>query len=528
MNQKAGSIFLGQAENGEKQYLDLSRANRHGLIAGATGTGKTVTLQGMAESFSANGVPVFVADVKGDLSGVSMPGSPTFKHADTLEERAAKLGMEKYAYSDNPAVFWDLYGEQGHPIRTTVSEMGPLLLARLLDLNDTQEGVLQIIFRHADDHGLLLLDFGDLQSVLAWASENNKELSGTYGNVSRQSVGAIQRQLLSFESQGADMFFGEPALEIDDFFTTDEQGRGTINILAADRLMRSPKLYATFLLWLLAELFETLPEVGDPEKPKLVFFFDEAHLLFDDAPKALEDKIEQVVRLIRSKGVGVFFVTQNPIDIPEEIAGQLGNRVQHALRAFTPRDKKAIRAAANTFRINENLDVEEAITQLRVGEALVSMLMEDGAPSVVQRTLIKPPRSRLGPVTAKERAIIKSISPVEGKYDTAVDRESAEEVLLAKAADAAETAQEVEEKGEEEVRKKPRKTKTLWEKAGKAAAGAAASSAASILAAKIMGRKSRANPTRSAATSAAGTIATSLGGATAGRFVRNLIGGLMR
>jgi DNA helicase HerA-like ATPase len=523
-----GEIFLGLAANGEKQFLDLSRANRHGLIAGATGTGKTVTLQGLAESFSANGVPVFVADVKGDLSGISMPGSPKFKHADKLEGRAKELGMDDYAYSDNPAVFWDLYGEQGHPIRTTVSEMGPLLLSRLLDLNDTQEGVLQIIFRHADDNGLLILDFEDLQSVLAWASENAKELSGKYGNVSKQSVGAIQRQLLSFEAQGADMFFGEPALEIDDFLSLDSEGRGIINVLAADKLMRSPKLYATFLLWLLAELFESLPEVGDPEKPKLVFFFDEAHLLFDDAPKALEDKIEQVVRLIRSKGVGVFFVTQNPIDIPEEVAGQLGNRVQHALRAFTPRDQRAIKAAAETFRINPDLDVEEAITELKVGEALVSTLDEDGAPTVVQRTLIKPPRSRLGTVNAKERAIINSVSPHDGKYDERIDRESAEEVLAAKAADAAATAEEVAEKGEEEVRKRSRKTTSLWERAGKRAMNAAAGSAASIAAAAVLGKKSRANPMRSAATSAAGTIATEFGGGLAGRFVRNLVGGLMR
>jgi DNA helicase HerA-like ATPase len=523
-----GEIFLGLAANGEKQFLDLSRANRHGLIAGATGTGKTVTLQGLAESFSANGVPVFVADVKGDLSGISMPGSPKFKHADKLEGRAKELGMDDYAYSDNPAVFWDLYGEQGHPIRTTVSEMGPLLLSRLLDLNDTQEGVLQIIFRHADDNGLLILDFEDLQSVLAWASENAKELSGKYGNVSKQSVGAIQRQLLSFEAQGAAMFFGEPALEIDDFLSLDSEGRGIINVLAADKLMRSPKLYATFLLWLLAELFESLPEVGDPEKPKLVFFFDEAHLLFDDAPKALEDKIEQVVRLIRSKGVGVFFVTQNPIDIPEEVAGQLGNRVQHALRAFTPRDQRAIKAAAETFRINPDLDVEEAITELKVGEALVSTLDEDGAPTVVQRTLIKPPRSRLGTVNAKERAIINSVSPHDGKYDERIDRESAEEVLAAKAADAAATAEEVAEKGEEEVRKRSRKTTSLWERAGKRAMNAAAGSAASIAAAAVLGKKSRANPMRSAATSAAGTIATEFGGGLAGRFVRNLVGGLMR
>ena len=523
----ATEIFLGLG-GGERQSLNLRRANRHGLIAGATGTGKTVTLQGLAESFSANGVPVFVADVKGDLAGISMAGSPTFKHADKLEERAKELGMGDYAYSDNPAVFWDLYGKQGHPVRTTISEMGPLLLSRLMDLNDTQEGVLNIVFRYADEQGLLLLNLEDLQAMLAHTADNAKELSAQYGNVSRASVGSIQRQVLQLDSQGAGQFFGEPALEIDDFIKCDEQGRGYINVLAADQLMRSPKLYATFLLWLLAELFETLPEVGDPEKPKLVFFFDEAHLLFEDAPKALEDKIEQVVRLIRSKGVGVYFVTQNPVDIPEEVAGQLGNRVQHALRAFTPKDKKAIKAAADTFRINPDLDVEQAITELRTGEALVSTLLEDGAPSIVQRTLIKPPRSRLGPVTPKERAIINSISPYEGKYDEEIDRESAEEVLLAKASDAAEVAEEVEKTSKEEVAKNPRKTKSLWEKASTAAAGAVASSAATILAAKLTGRKTRSDPTRNAATAAAGTIATSIGGATAGRFVRNLIGGLMR
>ncbi len=507
-----GSIFIGLAANGEKQFLDLSRANRHGLIAGATGTGKTVTLQGLAESFSAEGVPVFVADVKGDLAGIAMPGSPTFKHADKLESRARELGMDDYAYSDNPVVFWDLYGEQGHPIRTTVSEMGPLLLSRLLDLNETQEGVLQIVFRHADENGLLLLDFGDLQAVLAWAAENAAELSGTYGNVAKPTVGTIQRQLLSFEAQGADRFFGEPALEIGDFLKLDELGRGYVNVLAADRLMRSPKLYATFLLWLLAELFEALPEVGDPEKPKLVFFFDEAHLLFDDAPKALQDKIEQVVRLIRSKGVGVYFVTQNPIDIPEEVAGQLGNRVQHALRAFTPRDQRAIKAAAETFRINPDLDVAAAITELKVGEALVSTLDGDGAPTVVQRTLVKPPRSRLGPLTPKERAIIQSVSPLDGKYDQAVDRASAEDVLAQKAADAAATAQEVAEKGEEEVRKQPRKSASVWETAGKGAARAAAGSIASIAVAAVLGKKSSADPLRTGATA----------------FVRNILGSLMR
>lgn len=523
----ATEIFLGLG-GGERQSLALSRANRHGLIAGATGTGKTVTLQGLAESFSANGVPVFVADVKGDLSGISMSGSSQFKHADKLEERASELGMSDYAYSDNPAIFWDLYGKQGHPIRTTITEMGPLLLARLMDLNDTQEGVLNIVFRFADEEGLLLLNLDDLQSMLAYTAENAKQLSAKYGNVSKASVGAIQRQLLQLDSQGAGQFFGEPALEIDDFIKCDDQGRGYINVLAADQLMRSPKLYATFLLWLLAELFETLPEVGDPTKPKLVFFFDEAHLLFDDAPKALEDKIEQVVRLIRSKGVGVFFVTQNPIDIPQKIAGQLGNRVQHALRAFTPRDKKAIKAAADTFRINPDLDVEQAITELRVGEALVSTLLEDGAPSIVQRTLIKPPRSRLGPVTVKERAIIGSISPYDGKYDEEIDRNSAEEILAQKVIDATATAQEVEEKGEAEVGKRSRKSKSIWEKAFSRGAKVAMGSAAGMAASTMLGKKSRANPMQSGVTSAVGSVVTDLAGPVAGRFVRNLIGGLMR
>ena len=524
-------IFLGLG-GGERQTLVLSRANRHGMVAGATGTGKTVTLQGIAESFSAEGVPVFVADVKGDLAGIAMAGSPTFKHHDKLVARAAEIGLEGYAYSDNPAVFWDLYGQQGHPIRTTISEMGPLLLARLMGLNDTQEGVLNIAFRFADEQGLLLLDLADLQSVLAYTAENASTLSARFGNVTKASVGTIQRQLLQLESQGAGQFFGEPALEIDDFIRCDDQGRGYINVLAADRLMQSPKLYATFLLWLLSELFETLPEIGDPEKPRLVFFFDEAHLLFDDVPKALEDKIEQVVRLIRSKGVGVYFVTQNPIDIPEKVAGQLGNRVQHALRAFTPRDQKAIRAAADTFRINPDLDVETAITELKVGEALVSTLLEDGAPSITQRTLIKPPRSRLGPLTPKERAIIQSISPHDGKYDTRIERESALEVLAQKAADAAAVAQEVEAKGAQQVGKQPRKTPSIWAKAGNAAAGAAAASAGAMIAGALTGKKSRARPGASAASAAAGTVATEIGKAFGfpglGRFARNLMGGLMR
>ncbi len=521
-------IFLGLGATGERQVLRLSRANRHGLIAGATGTGKTVTLQSIAEQFSAQGVPVFLADVKGDLSGISMAGSHDFKHADALEARAKELGMADYAYKDNPAIFWDLYGEQGHPIRTTISEMGPLLLARLMGLNETQEGVLNVAFRYADDQGLLLIDLEDLQAVLAHTADNASELASKYGNITKASVGTIQRQLLAFDSQGANRFFGEPAFEIADFICCDESGKGYINILAADKLMQSPKLYATFLLWLLAELFESLPEVGDPDKPKLVFFFDEAHLLFEDAPQALFDKVEQVVRLVRSKGVGVYFITQNPIDIPEKIAGQLGNRVQHALRAFTPRDQRAIKAAAETFRINPDLDVETAITELRVGEALVSTLEEDGSPSIVQRTLIAPPRSRLGPVTPKERAIVQSISPADGKYDTALDRESASEVLEQKAKDAAAVAQQVETEGEAAVRAQPRQSPSMWERAGKAALGAAAASAGTMVARNMTGRKSGGSPATSAASAAAGAIGTALGGAAFGRFARGLFGGLLR
>ena len=521
-------IFIGLGANGERQTLKLSRANRHGLIAGATGTGKTVTLQTLAEQFSAAGVPVFMADVKGDLAGISMAGSHDFKHADKIEGRAKELGIDPFEYRDNPAVFWDLYGESGHPIRTTISEMGPLLLSRLMGLNETQEGVLSIAFKWADDQGLLLLDLPDLQQTLIACAEQASELATTYGNISKASVGTIQRQLLAFESQGADRFFGEPAFEINDLIRCDENGKGIINVLAADKLMQSPKLYATFLLWLLAELFEALPEVGDPEKPKLVFFFDEAHLLFEDAPEALFDKVEQVVRLIRSKGVGVYFISQNPIDIPEKIAGQLGNRVQHALRAFTPRDQKAIKAASETFRINPDLDVETAITELKTGEALVSTLDEEGAPTIVQRTLIAPPRSRLGPVTPKERAIIQSISPFDGKYDTAVNRESAAEVLSQKSQDAAQAAQVVEEQGEEAQRAQPRATPSMWEKAGKAAFGAAAASAGTMVARSLTGRKSSGNVGASAASAAAGAIGTALGGAAFGRFARGLLGSLLR
>jgi hypothetical protein len=435
--QDSKALFLGQG-GGKPQQLLLNRANRHGLIAGATGTGKTVSLQRLAEGFSAAGVPIFLADVKGDVAGMAMAGSPLDRTHEPFTKRAAEIGLEDFTYADNPVVFWDFYGEQGHPVRTTISEMGPLLLARLMGLNETQEGVLNIAFRFADEQGLLLLDLDDLQAMLVHCAERAADLTATYGNVTKASVGTIQRQLLQLDSQGGGRFFGEPALQIEDLMQVDDQGRGQVNILAADKLMASPRLYATFLLWLLSELFETLPEVGDTDKPRLVFFFDEAHLLFDDAPSALQEKIEQVVRLIRSKGIGVYFITQNPIDIPAEVAGQLGNRVQHALRAFTPKDQRAIKSAAETFRINPGLDVETAITELKVGEALVSLLQDDGSPSPVERTLIAPPRSRVGALTPKERAIINSISPLGDKYTQTIDRESAEEILKANAAAAAE------------------------------------------------------------------------------------------
>jgi DNA helicase HerA-like ATPase len=421
------SIVIGKGET--QQLLRLPLANRHGLIAGATGTGKTVSLQILAEGLSDCGVPVFMADVKGDLAGISAPGTANPK----LEERAATVGLGDYTMRGFPTVFWDLLGEQGHPIRTTISEMGPLLLARLMGLNETQEGVLNIGFRVADEQGLLLLDLKDLRSLLNFLGENATELSLQYGRVSTASVGAIQRRLLTLEQQGGDHFFGEPALDIKDLMRTDGDGRGLINVLAADRLMMAPKLYATFLLWLLSELFEELPEVGDPDKPKLVFFFDEAHLLFDSAPPALLDKVEQVVRLIRSKGIGVYFISQNPLDIPDAVLGQLGNRIQHALRAFTPRDQKAVRAAAETFRTNPTFDTEEVITRLGVGAALVSTLDPKGIPGIVEQTLIRPPSSRMGPLTPEERRGVIAASPLAGQYDQAADRESAYEVLKKRA-----------------------------------------------------------------------------------------------
>jgi DNA helicase HerA-like ATPase len=437
----ATSIFIGAASGGaEPQQLELKRANRHGLIAGATGTGKTVTLQGIVEGLCAVGVPTFVADVKGDLAGLAMPGAATAKPHEAFAARAKEIGYSTWNYEGCPVQFWDLFGEQGHPVRTTVSEMGPLLLARLMSLNEVQEGVLTIAFHVADKEGLMLLDLDDLQAMLVNIGERADELTLEYGNVSKMSVGAIQRSLLQLRAQGGDHFFGEPALDLEDFLKLDESGKGIINILAADKLMASPRLYSTFLLWLLSELFELLPEVGDPDKPKLVFFFDEAHLLFEDAPPALLEKVEQVVRLIRSKGVGVYFITQNPIDIPDKVAGQLGNRVQHKLNAITPRDQQAVKSAADTFRPNPEIDVASAITELKIGEALVSLLLPDGSPAPVERTLIKPPSSRVGPLTAQERAVLIQTDVIGTKYDTLLDRDSAEEILKAKGDEAAAAA----------------------------------------------------------------------------------------
>jgi DNA helicase HerA-like ATPase len=425
------------AKGSQVQVILPRMANRHGLIAGATGTGKTVTLRVIAESFSRIGVPVFLADVKGDVSGIAAPGQEHPK----ISERIAQLGIDDFSFAGYPATFWDLYGQQGHPVRTTISEMGPFLLSRLLELNETQGGVLNLVFKVADDNGLLLLDLKDLRAMLQYVGDNAAQFKTKYGNVSAASIGAIQRALLKLEGQDGELFFGEPALDLDDLMQTDSAGRGVINILAADKLINAPQLYATFLLWLLSELFERLPEVGDPEKPKLVFFFDEAHLLFNDAPKILLEKIEQVIRLIRSKGVGVYFVTQNPLDVPDVVLGQLGNRVQHALRAFTPRDQKAVKAAAQTFRQNKELDVESAITELGVGEALVSLLNDKGQPNVVDRALIYPPHSQLPPLSVAEREQVIKQSTVAGHYEKALDRQSAYEMLQARAPQAEQPAQ---------------------------------------------------------------------------------------
>ncbi|MGX5830856.1 helicase HerA-like C-terminal domain-containing protein [Mesorhizobium sp. 43Arga] len=442
------SIFIGASRKPDDSYqrpeqLLLQYGNRHGLVTGATGTGKTVTLQILAEGFSNAGVPVFCADIKGDLSGIAMMGSAQ----DFLVKRAAQVKLAPYDFQEFPVIFWDLFGEQGHPIRATISEMGPLLLSRLMNLTDAQEGIMNIAFRIADEEGLLLLDLKDLQALLANLAERAEEISARYGNVTKPSVGAIQRTLLVLEQQGAANFFGEPALRISDIMRTTRDGRGAVSVLAADKLMMNPRLYATFLLWLMSELFEELPEVGDPDQPKLVFFFDEAHLLFDEAPKVLIDRVEQVVRLIRSKGVGVYFVTQNPLDIPEKVLAQLGNRVQHALRAYTPREQQAVRTAAETFRPNPDFDCATAITQLATGEALVSTLEAKGVPSMVQRTLIRPPSSRLGPITPAERQKLIAESPVIGQYDQVIDRESAFEILQKKAKDAQDAEAQAQQAG---------------------------------------------------------------------------------
>lgn len=511
-----GTVFIGKSV--KREELRLKLANRHGLITGATGTGKTVSLQILAEGFSKHGVPVFCADVKGDLSGIAASG--VLK--DFLEDRAKKIDFDDYEYEAFPTVFWDLFGEQGHPIRTTVSEMGPLLLSRLMDLNETQEGVLNIAFKMADDEGLLLLDLKDLRALMVNVSDRAKELSAEYGNVSTASVGAIQRSLLVLEQQGGENFFGEPALDIKDLMRTNRKGEGYINVLAADKLMQSPRLYATFLLWLLSELFEELPEVGDPEKPELVFFFDEAHLLFDEAPRALIDKVEQVVRLIRSKGVGVYFVTQNPLDVPDTVSSQLGNRVQHALRAFTPREQRAVKAAAETFRPNPKFKTEDVIMELGVGEALVSTLEKKGHPSIVQRTLVRPPSSRLGPLTKSERKEVIKDSPVKGLYDDVVDRESAYETLKKRA----------EEKAKQETKKREQESEKETESRGGFSLPdwLGGGSSGSTSRSKSKRRKSSRSSSRRQSTTEALTksVARSMGTALGRALVRGILGSLKK
>ncbi len=461
------TIFLGKADKREDLFLPM--ANRHGLVTGATGTGKTVTLQIMAEGFCKAGVPVFAADVKGDLSGISQEGTPQ----DFLLERAKKVGFEDYGFAATPTIFWDLFGEQGHPIRTTISEMGPLLLSRLMGLTDAQEGALNIAFKIADEEGLALLDLKDLRALLSDLADRGKELRTDYGNLNAMTIGSIQRRLVVIEEQGGDKFFGEPALDIKDLMRTTRDGRGYMNILAADKLMSSPQLYATFLLWLLSELFEDLPEVGDPDKPKLVFFFDEAHLLFADAPAGLLQKIEQTVKLIRSKGVGVYFVTQNPLDVPESVLAQMGNRVQHALRAYTPREQKAVKTAADTFRANPKFKTDKAITELGKGEALVSVLDLKGVPTMVERTMIRPPESRMGPITPQERDKLIKSSPVYGQYDEAVDRESAYEKLAQRAGERAEAQEKAaaEKQAAREARAAPRQRESATDRFVKNVAG---------------------------------------------------------
>lgn len=506
-------IFVGGGglEYGEAQQLVLKYANRHGLIAGATGTGKTVTVQILAQAFSDAGVPVFVSDVKGDLSGLGAAGAETHKLHAPFMERAEKIGLD-LTYSAAPVTFWDLWGQQGHPVRATVAEMGPLLLSRMLDLTEVQEGVLNIAFRIADEQGLPLLDLADLRTMLVWLGDNRSEISLRYGNISPASVGAIQRSILMLENEGASGFFGEPALELSDLMRVEPDGRGAVNILASDRLMQAPKLYATFLFWLLSELFEELPEVGDPDKPKLVFFFDEAHLLFEGTPKALVDKVEQVARLIRSKGVGVYFITQHPADIPEDILGQLGNRIQHALRAFTARDKKNLKLAAETYRENPAFSVEEAIREVGVGEAVTSFLEKKGVPGMSERTLIRPPSSRIGPLTVAEWAALIASSPMSAKYDQAVDRESAHEILTKRAETAAAAAEKAEAE-EELVEAQEREYRTA-----RRYTGARVSRSTSK-------RVSRDDSFSGALTEA---LVKELKGTTGRRIVRGILGGLFK
>ncbi len=509
-------IFIGGGGEGygSAQHLRLKYGNRHGLIAGATGTGKTVTLQILAQGFADAGVPVFLSDVKGDLSGLAKPGSSDFKLHDAFTSRAETIGLD-HVYGDAPVTFWDLFGRQGHPVRTTVAEMGPLLLSRLLDLSEAQEGVLNVAFRVADEEGLPLLDLDDLRAMLVWVGQNADDLSLRYGNVATSSVGAIQRSLLVLENQGGAALFGEPALDLSDLMTVDPDGRGRINILAADELMASPQLYATFLLWLLAELFEELPEVGNPDKPRLVFFFDEAHLLFDDAPKALLDKVEQVARLIRSKGVGVFFVTQNPGDVPDDVLNQLGNRIQHALRAFTANDQRELQKAADTYRPNPRFDTAEAIRDVGTGEAVTSMLEDKGAPGVVERTLIRPPASQLGPITTAERDAILAASAMGPKYDEAIDRESAAERLKARA-DAAAKAAQAAEAAEEQAEAEDREFRAARRyDGGRSTVGRSTSR-------RLSGRD------RSFGQAMSDMVVKELTGTTGRRMVRGLLGGLFK
>ncbi|MEQ1065219.1 helicase HerA-like domain-containing protein [Acinetobacter sp. XH1741] len=503
-------VIAKNTNDTSKEIVLLSQfANRHGLIAGATGTGKTVTLKVLAESFSRIGVPVFLADAKGDVSSLAKAGEAS----DKFNERLKLLQIDSVPFAANPVIFWDLFGQQGHPIRTTISEIGPILLARILNLNDTQEGVLSAVFRIADDQGLLLVDFKDLKAMITFVSEHAAEFKAEYGNLSPASLGAIQRNLLALADQGGEQFFGEPALDILDFIQTDTNGHGYINILAADKLMNTPKLYATFLLWMLSELFEKLPEVGDLDKPKLVFFFDEAHLLFDNASQALQEKIQQVVRLIRSKGVGIYFITQNPLDLPENVLGQLGNRVQHALRAFTPKDQKAVKTAADTFRSNPDFKVDEAITQLAVGEALISCLDEQGTPQIVERGWVMPPYSSFTPITPEERKSLIAQSIIAGVYEQAIDRESAYEMLQNKVAEReqqkqdAELAKEQEALAKQQAKEQERLARDQQKEEERAA-------------------RERAKLTQDIVGTFAKSAARSLGGSTGQKLVRGLLGSL--